>query len=117
MEIIKRDQQDNTIAWISYITPIGWIIAFVLFMNGDRGNTLSRFHLRQSLGIYLSSLIVSVISAAILFIPFIGGLTLTIINIGLFILWILGLVAAIQREEKPVPLLGEYFNQLLNFVK
>lgn len=116
MEIINQDQQDNTVAWISYITPIGWIVAIVLFINGDRNNTLSRFHLKQSLGIFITSIIVSALSAAILFIPVIGGLVLTVVNIGLLVLWILGLVAAIQREEKPVPLLGELFDRLLNFI-
>jgi hypothetical protein len=34
-----------------------------------------------------------------------------ILGIGVLILWIIGLIGAIKGEEKPVPLLGEQFQE------
>ena len=88
---------------VSYITIIGWIIAF---LAGDKEG--AKFHLNQSLVINLASLINSLLLSRILgIIPILGGLVSWIISIVILVLWILGLVAAIKEEQKEVPLLGK----------
>ncbi len=88
---------------VSYITIIGWIIAY---LAGDKEG--AKFHLNQSLVINLASLINGWVLGTILgFIPFIGPIVSWIISILIFVLWILGLVAAIKEEQKEVPLLGQ----------
>ena len=88
---------------VSYITIIGWIIAF---LAGDKEG--AKFHLNQSLVINLASLINGWVLGAILgMIPFIGPIVSWIISILIFVLWILGLVAAIKEEQKEVPILGQ----------
>ena len=88
---------------VSYITIIGWIIAY---LAGEKEE--AKFHLNQSLVINLASLINSWVLGAILgFIPFVGPIVSWIISILILILWILGLVAAIKQEEKAVPILGQ----------
>lgn len=86
---------DKTVAILSYITIIGWIIAII--MNSSNKTSLGSFHLRQALIIYLAGIVVS-------WIPFIGW----ILSIVLFIFWIIGLVAAIQGKEKEVPIIGAW---------
>lgn len=81
---------------VAYITWIGWIVAF---LAGDK--EASKFHLNQSLVIWLGFLI----STAIGFIPVVGFVSY-LINVFLFVCFILGLVYAIQGQEKEVPLLG-----------
>lgn len=115
MEVINQDK-DNTVAWLSYFFIIGWGIALVLYIIGGRNNTLSRFHLRQSLGITISFVLITILNPLIFFLPF-TQLIIRLLHLFVIILWVLGLVAAIQREEKPVPLLGEHFDRLLNFIK
>lgn len=88
---------------VSYITIVGWVVAF---LAGDKEG--AKFHLNQALVIELASLINGYILSMILgFIPFIGSLVSLVISIGLFVLWILGLVAAIKEEEKEIPVLGQ----------
>ena len=88
---------------VSYITIIGWIIAY---LAGDKEG--AKFHLNQSLVINLASLINSWVLGTILgFIPFIGPIVSWIISILILVLWILGLVAAIKEEQKEVPILGQ----------
>ena len=100
----ESTSSDNgkTIAIISYITLIGWIIAFV--MHSSNKTKLGGFHVRQSLGLMILSII-----NYVLFIALQIWILYAIIGIALFILWILGLVGAIQGEEKPIPVLGAQF--------
>lgn len=74
---------------ISYITFIGWLVAYCA---GDREG--AKFHMNQALVIYIFSLLGVI--------PCVGQIW------GVFILvcWIMGLVAAINGEEKEVPLIG-----------
>lgn len=92
----------KTVAIISYITIIGWIIALVMH-NGNK-TKLGGFHVRQSLGIMILYIINYVIWMVLtIYILYI------IIAIAIFVLWVIGLVGAIQGEEKEVPLLGAQF--------
>ena len=94
----------KTVAIIAYITLIGWIIALV--MNNGNKTALGTFHVRQSLGIMCIGVVLAIISG------FIGlGMLSWIINLVILVLWILGLVSAVQGEMKPVPVLGEKFQE------
>jgi len=93
----------KTIAIISYLTLIGWIIALILHVNNN--TAMGAFHLRQMLGLMLTSLVLSII-------PVLG----LILNLVLLIFWGLGLISAIQGERKPVPLIGGLYQQALKIV-
>ncbi|AHF14731.1 DUF4870 domain-containing protein [Niabella soli] len=103
-----NDNESKTIAVISYLTPIGWIIAYVMHHNNK--SVFASYHLRQTLLLMLISLGVYVVQTMLLFIPYIGWLITLfsmVLNIGLLVLWVIGLIAAINGEEKPIPLIGE----------
>ncbi|GEQ86483.1 membrane protein [Patiriisocius marinistellae] len=99
----KVSDPGKTNAIIAYITLIGWIIALVL--NNNNKTSLASFHIRQMLGIMLVGLSISII------ISITGIGLLSILQIGTLILWILGLIGAINEEEKPVPVVGEHFQK------
>jgi uncharacterized membrane protein len=92
------------VAIISYVTPIGWIIAYLL--NNPKSDFAS-FHIRQALGI----IIIGIVANAANYIPYGGGLVMLAGSILALVLWIMGLVSAVQGEEKPVPVLGEKFQE------
>ena len=79
----------KTTGIVAYITWIGLLIAFC---TGHKAG--AKFHLNQALVIFLFSLL-SVI-------PCIGWIW----GIFMVVCWIMGLIAAINEEEKPVPLIG-----------
>lgn len=107
----------KTIAWVSYLTIIGWIIAFVSYGNLNPKTSLATFHLRQSLGLILLGVAWSIIFRIMFWgLAFIGFLS-PIVWILLVVLWVLGLLAAINGEEKPVPVLGTLFQQWFQFIK
>lgn len=86
----------KNIAIIAHITLIGWIIALV--MNNSNKSELGSFYIRQMLGLLILSLV-------FMFIPVIGW----ILNILIFVLWIMSLVGALSGEKKPTPVLGAHF--------
>lgn len=79
----------RTTGIVAYITLIGFLIAIIA---GDKDG--AKFHLNQALVIYLFALLSPI--------PCLGQIW------GIFIIvcWIMGLLAAINEEEKPVPLIG-----------
>lgn len=106
------------VALLSYITPFGWIIAFIL--HSSNKSSLGIFHLRQSGFLHIISIALSILNVFFVFIPRLGGIIsfiLGIAGIGLFILWIIGLIAAIQGEEKRVPFVGDTAQSVLSGLK
>lgn len=93
----------KTTSWVAYLTIIGLIVAFCA---GDKEG--AKFHLNQALVIAIFSLaggIVLGIFSAIL--PIFGFVLTIIYDLFIFVCWILGLIAAINQEEKEIPLLGQ----------
>jgi uncharacterized membrane protein len=108
----------KSIAIISYLTIIGWIIAYV--MHGNNKSQLGIFHLRQSLFLMLSGFSIAIAQWIFFLIPIIGwiiSILLYFVLLGLFVLWIIGLIAAINGEEKQVPVLGAKAQQLLKGIQ
>lgn len=94
----------KTVAIIAYITLIGWIIA--LIMNNQNKTLLGSYHVRQSLGIMCVGVVLVILSGII------GIWILSrVVNIVIFVLWILGFLSAIQGQMKPVPVVGEKFQE------
>ena len=92
----------KTTSIVSYLTFIGWIIAYCA---GNKEE--AKFHLNQSLVIYLGCLCVAVAAVVLAFIPILGWLAIWAANIYLLVMWVMGLIAAINDEEKELPLIGQ----------
>lgn len=95
----------KTVGIISYLWLIGWVIALVMH-NGNK-TEYGAFHIRQSLGIMILWVIVYIINVALSFAGI--GIVAWILGLGLFVLWLLGFIGAIQGEKKLVPVLGAQF--------
>lgn len=80
----------KTTSIVAYITWIGLLVAFCA---GDKEG--AKFHLNQALVIFLFSLLAVI--------PCIGWIW----GIFMLVCWVMGLVAAINQEEKEVPLIGK----------
>lgn len=113
-----QSMDGKSIAIISYITIIGWIVAYV--MHGNNKSQLGAFHIRQSLFLMLCGFATAITQMLFVFIPFLGWIIpilLYFVLLGLFVLWIIGLIAAINGEEKPVPFLGAKAQELLKGIQ
>ena len=86
----------KTKAIVAHITYIGWIIALVI--NSGERDEIASFYIRQLLGIYLFSIVIS-------FVPVINLLGW----IAALVFWILSLIGALNGEMKETPIVGKYF--------
>lgn len=80
----------KTTSIVAYLTWIGLLIAY---LAGDKEG--AKFHINQALVVFLFSLLGAI--------PFIGWLW----AVFMVVCWIMGLIAAINQEEKEVPLIGK----------
>lgn len=83
----------KTIAIVSYITIIGWVIALIL--NNNEKNSFASFHIRQALGLNLVGMVLSAI------LPY--GFVLGIIMLAF------GFFTAYSGRTVPFPVVGDYF--------
>src|SRR5437868_2311617 len=106
----------KTIAWVSYLTIIGWNVALVSYNGSPDKSSLAKFHLRQVFGIFVTGFALYIVMLMMIFVmPFFFFLY-PLIGFAIFILWILGLIAAVNGEEKPVPVLGDFYQKTFTFI-
>ncbi len=107
--------KQKTMAILAYITLIGWIISYLEFKKSTEKSTLVNYHLGQSLGLIITSILLSVVSGVVLaIIPSLGSIFYLILLIP-FVLLLLGIIAANNEVEKPLPLIGKVFEGKFNF--
>lgn len=90
----------KTTSWVSYLSWIGWLIAYC---TGDKEG--AKFYLNQSLVVNIFSVGIVLVGSII---PLLGWFIILPFG-GIFILVcaIMGLIYAINQEEKEVPLIGK----------
>ena len=94
----------KVVAILSYITLIGWLVAIVL--HGGHKSNYASFHLRQSLGLIVTGALLALI-------PLIGWL----LNIAICLAWLYALYHVVQGHKQKVPLLGDLYQEHLDFIK
>jgi len=82
---------------LSYFGLILWLVAY---LAGDKEG--AKFWLNQSLVLTIASIVCSVVAV----IPLIGWIVGGLASIAIFVFWIMGLISAINQEEKPLPIIG-----------
>ncbi|WAC02552.1 hypothetical protein N7U66_02295 [Lacinutrix neustonica] len=93
--------EGKSLAILSYFTFIGTLIA--LFMNLEKKNPFTNFHIRQMIGLIIMLIFSNVVER------YLHSWTGTILWIITFSFWLYALIYAIKGEMKLVPVLGEKF--------
>ena len=104
---------NKTLSIVSYITLIGWLIAY--FSGKDNADSLLKYHLRQSLGLFIVAIafnialiIVASIIPSLYFLAYIGY--------AFWVLAIIGIINASNEVEKPLPVIGKMFEGKFGFI-
>ena len=94
-------------AIISYLTIIGVIIAYYLNNEDDKKSAFASFHIRQSLGLWLTFWALGYI---------IGSFDSWYVTSGFYmffaVLFIYGFVNALGRKALAVPLVGAFYQKI-----
>lgn len=98
-------EHNKNAAIVAYLTIIGAVIA--IFMNNENKSAFASFHIRQALGIFLTFFLLGYPIGY-----FDSWMISSAFYIFFFILWIYGFLAALNGEEKKVPLVGDFYQNL-----
>ncbi len=101
----KQDIKDGKgIAIVSYLAIIGIIIAY--FLNNDKKNPFTSFHIRQSIGLWLMFHLLGFVATSFDSWGVTSGFYLFFC-----VLFIYGLIGAISGKAQTIPILGELFQK------
>ena len=101
----KGNEKNTAMAVVAYF------LFFVPLLTDDKNDPFVKFHVKQSLLLVLGMLACSVVAL----IPIIGWIIALIGPMVIFVLWIMGLINAINGNMKEVPLVGKYAEEWLKF--
>jgi uncharacterized membrane protein len=102
-------EQNKNAAIVAYLTIIGAIIA--IFMNNENKNSFASFHIRQALGIFLTFFALGYPIGY-----FDNWMISSAFYVFFFILWIYGFMGALNGEEKKVPLVGDFYQNVFKSI-
>ena len=99
--------EGKTLALVAYLTLIGTLIAF--FMNQDKRNEFTTFHVRQALGLGLLYIAIGYI---------VSSLDSMMVSMSFWIffsvLFLYGIFGAITGKANKIPILGDFFQKIFN---
>ncbi|MBZ4191958.1 DUF4870 domain-containing protein [Niabella beijingensis] len=107
---------NKTLAIVSYITIIGWLITYFSYKDQQEKSTLVSYHLEQGLGVFIFSVIVSIAVGILSAILPALSLIFSLISLVPLILLILGIINAANEVCKPVPVIGKFFEKKFGFL-
>ncbi len=93
------------------------VLAYVLFLvpllTDAKNDEYVKFHLKQSIGLVVTAIAVNVVGAVV---PVLGWFVIAPLGgIVVFVLWIIGVLNAMNGEKKPLPLIGKFAEENLKF--
>ena len=97
--------EGKTLAVVSYFTLIGTLIAF--FLNKDKGNTFTSFHIRQALGLWLLQMVLGFVVSG-----FDSWMVTNAFWIFFVVLFIYGVLGAFSGKKNAVPIIGDFFQKI-----
>ncbi|HRS23140.1 MAG TPA: hypothetical protein P5562_03230 [Candidatus Woesebacteria bacterium] len=87
---------------------VAYILFFIPLLTESKNDPFVKFHVKQGLVLFLGWIIVSIIGFIL---PWQLHLIVSLLNLVLFILMIIGILSAAKGEQKPLPLIGQFGEQ------
>lgn len=86
---------------------VAYIIFFIPLLTEAKKDPFVIYHVKQGLALLISWVIVMILNMALWRIPFFGWNLGWLLQIGLLILLIIGILNAANGEKKPLPIIGQ----------
>lgn len=83
---------------------VAYIIFFVPLLTDAKNDPFVKYHVKQGMVLAISGVVLSMVSV---FIWFLG-----ILGIGLFVLWIIGIMNASSGKKVPLPVIGQFAEKI-----
>jgi len=107
----QKPQNRNVMAAIAYV------LFFIPLLTDDKKDPYVKYHVKQGLALLILGVIVWIINSIIYQIfPFyawyIARMISWILNLGLFVLFVMGVLNAFGNKEKPLPVIGKFAEKI-----
>ncbi|MUU77304.1 hypothetical protein [Winogradskyella endarachnes] len=101
--------EGKTLGLVAYLTLLGTLIAF--FMNQDKKNPFTAFHIRQGLGLGILYTIIAFVVSSM-------DSMMVSMSFWVFfsILYFYGLIGAISGKMNKIPLIGDVFQNIFKSI-
>lgn len=97
------------------MAALAYVLFFIPLFTDAKKDPFVKFHVKQSLVLLIVSIGWSLSSRFFAYLPVIGwivgGLVGTVISILLLILWVKGLINALNGKQEELPVIGKYASQ------
>ncbi|GIN92600.1 membrane protein [Siminovitchia terrae] len=107
-EVKSSTGLDENIAGL--LCYLGTFVTGIIFFVIEKKSTFVKFHATQSVVLFLS---LSIIGMGVGYVPFVGWLLKALISLTTFVLWIVLLIKAYQKERIKVPIVGDIAESLM----
>jgi len=99
----KDIENGKVCAILSYLL-IGIIWYFV--DDNMKKNAFAKFHAKQGIGLFIAWVAVVIVTFIFAFIPIIGWIVNFLLGIGLFVLWLIGIINSATGKTNALPIIG-----------
>jgi uncharacterized membrane protein len=111
MDPLVNEDSGKTAGIVSYFWIIGWLIAY-FGMHQNNKTSLGSYQLRQTLLLHIAItaayIVLNMLLLPMIFSGFYAiGCLFNLLWLVFLVLWIIGLIGAVNGEKKPIPLIGE----------
>ncbi|RAV29093.1 hypothetical protein [Sinomicrobium soli] len=98
---------------VSYL-GIFWLVAY--FAGKDQRDDLSRYHLKQGLGLFITGILFNIAVTIVNAISSSLGMIVGLVGIVFLVFLIMGIINAVNEEKKPLPVIGKMFEDKFSFI-
>jgi uncharacterized membrane protein len=89
-----------------------YFVFFLPLLTEAKDDSFVKFHVKQGTVLFITVLVTGVVGNVISKIPFFGNYLFWVINLGLIVIWIIGILNALNGKEEPLPIIGKYAEML-----
>lgn len=109
-EAMENEQSDSKI--FAFLAVFLSIIGFIIALVAKRKDKYVMFYAKQSLVLFIASIIVWIITMVLAFIPILGWFIGVLLELVILVLWLIGWIYALSGEEKEIPVVGKYATKI-----
>jgi uncharacterized membrane protein len=88
---------------------VAYIVFFVPLLTEYKNDPFVRYHVRQGFALFICGIAISILGSIL---PWFLYWITSLLGLTMLILFIMGIINASKGEEKPLPLIGKFAEQL-----
>src|SRR3989344_2670110 len=100
----KTEDKDDIL--FAFLATFFTIIGFIIVLIANKKSDYVKFYTKQSLVVFITIVIAGIISGMFVWIPPIGPIINTLLNLFIIALWLFSWIYALSGDKKEVPLIG-----------